>query len=141
MKGLNHVVFTHTQDEWETPQDLFDRLHGEFCFTLDACASKDNHKCSRYFSKDDNGLEKPWKGEVVWCNPPYSNIKAWVAKAESERNREGATVVMLVPSRTDTQWFHQYVYGKAEVRFLRGRLRFGGANNNAPFPSMIVIYR
>lgn len=141
MKGKNHVVFSSGNDEWETPRDLFEKLDREFHFTLDACASEANRKCDRYYTREDNGLDKPWRDEVVWCNPPYSKIKAWVEKAENERNREGATVVMLVPARTDTQWFHNHVYGKAEVRFLRGRIRFQGAEHNAPFPSMIVIYR
>ena len=133
------VVFSRQTDEWETPQDLFDKLNDEFHFTLDPCASDENHKCESYFTKEDDGLSKKWGG-VVFCNPPYSQIKRWVQKAHEESER-GTTVVLLIPSRTDTRWFHEYIYGKAEIRFIKGRLHFSGAKYNAPFPSMIVIMR
>lgn len=116
-------------------------MNAEFDFNLDAAASDQNHKCKRYFTKSENGLAQPWVG-TVWCNPPYGrDVGKWVAKAESEHTKHGNTIVMLLPARTDTKWFHDYIYGKAEIRFVRGRLKFGGSKNSAPFPSMIVIWR
>lgn len=98
-----------------------------------------NAKCSKYYSPEQDGLSQKWDG-VCWCNPPYGRkVKDWVLKAEQSA-KDGAIVVMLLPARTDTKWFHDYILGKAEIRFLKGRLKFGGANNSAPFPSMIVIF-
>lgn len=138
------VMFSSARDDWETPQDVFDRLDAEFHFTLDPCADDYNHKCKKYYTKEQDGLIQPWKGETVFCNPPYGReLKYWVSKAFSEANNRGTTVVMLIPSRTDTLWFHNYIYQKpmVEVRFIKGRLKFGGSKNSAPFPSMIVIFR
>lgn len=125
-------------DVWATPQDLFDRLNEEFHFDLDVCALPENAKCKRYYTPEQDGLKQPWDG-VVWCNPPYSkgNIPKWLEKAL----KENATVVMLLPVSTDTGWFHDYIQGKAEVRFIRGKVKFGGAKWTARFPSMIVIFR
>lgn len=135
---MNNVHFMSVTDNWSTPQLFFDELDKEFNFTLDPCADKTNHKCERYFTKEIDGLQQNWGGETVFCNPPYGReIGKWVKKA-SESN---ATVVMLIPARTDTKWFHDYIYGKAEIRFIKGRLKFGGSKNSAPFPSMVVIFR
>lgn len=126
------------RDDWATPQVLFDELNAEFHFTLDPCASEFNHKCERYFTKDQNGLAQSWDGETVFCNPPYGRVLThWVRKA-SESN---ATTVMLIPARTDTKWFHDYIYNQHETRFIKGRIKFVGAKNNAPFPSMVVVFR
>lgn len=126
--------------EWATPQDLFDALNQEFDFDLDVCATEDNAKCSRFFSISDNGLAQPWVG-TCFCNPPYgSQIRHWIQKAFLS-SLEGATVVLLMPARTDTQYWHEYVTKATEVRFLKGRLRFGGSLNSAPFPSAVVIFR
>ena len=126
--------------EWETPQDLFDRLDAEFHFTLDVCATHDNAKCGRYFTREHDGLKQKWGG-IVWCNPPYGKgIIQWVQKAYHEAEN-GVTTVMLLPARTDTKWFHDYVLPVAELRFIRGRLKFGEAANNAPFPSIICIFK
>lgn len=134
------AIFSRATDEWATPQWLFDKLNEEFHFTLDVCANEDNAKCKTFFSKVQDGLQQQWDG-VIWCNPPYGRqIKQWVKKA-SEAAASGNTVVMLIPARTDTEWFHEYVYGKAEIRFIRGRVKFGGSKNNAPFPSMICVFR
>lgn len=136
------VHYSSRTDEWETPQDLFDILDREFGFTLDVCALPDNAKCPRYFTPRDNGLTQDWnrRGEVCWMNPPYGDeIKGWVRKA-SETATLGGTVVCLLPARVDTAWWWDYCrYG--EVRFLRGRLRFGNAESGAPFPSAVVIFR
>lgn len=135
--GTNKGMFTSNTDLWATPQDFFDELDREFGFDLDVCAIPENAKCSRYFTPEQDGLKQEWNG-TVWCNPPYGRqIGKWVEKAY----KSDCTVVMLLPARTDTGWFHDYIYGKAEIRFVRGRIRFGGAEWNAPFPSMVVIYR
>lgn len=134
------VLFSSATSEWETPQDLFDQMNDEFHFDVDACATPQNAKCDLYYTAADDGLAEPWRG-VCWCNPPYGrDVGRWVAKA-AESAREGAVVVMLLPARTDTRWFHDYIYHRAEVRFIRGRLKFGGSKNSAPFPSMIVIFK
>lgn len=139
---MNDVLFSSKETEWETPQDFFDALDAEFRFTLDPCASVTNHKCDKYFTKDENGLLQDWSGETVFCNPPYGkDIRHWVEKCYLESVKNKITVVMLIPARTDTRWFHDFVYHKAEIRFVKGRLKFGGTKNSAPFPSMVVIYR
>lgn len=133
-------MFTSKTDLWETPQDFFDRLNEEFCFSLDVCALPENSKCPNYYTPKQDGLSQKWQG-VCWCNPPYGRqVGKWVEKA-SESAEEGAIVVMLLPARTDTQWFHRYIYGKAEIRFVPGRLKFGTAKYNAPFPCMVVVFR
>jgi phage N-6-adenine-methyltransferase len=141
MKGQKQL-FSSASDEWGTPQSFFDKLNDEFNFTLDPCATPDNAKCAKFFTKQDDGLSRCWGGDRVFCNPPYSNICAWVAKAAYESERK-SMVVMLVPARTDTKWFHELVYKKprVEIRFIKGRLKFGDAKNSAPFPSMVVIFR
>lgn len=127
--------------EWATPQSFFDALNREFSFTLDPCSTHENAKCEKHYTKEDDGLTKSWGGESVFCNPPYGReLPKWVKKCYEE-SQKGALVVMLIPARTDTRWFHDYIYGKAEIRFIKGRLRFGGSNQNAPFPSMIVIWQ
>ena len=135
------VIFSRKSDEWSTPQHLFDSLNEEFHFDLDPCATEQNHKCEKYFTLDQNGLEKSWGGYKVFCNPPYSSIAKWVEKAYKEAQKENTIVVMLIPSRTDTKYFHDFIYHRSEIRFVRGRLKFGDSPYNAPFPSMIVIFR
>lgn len=132
-------LWSSATDEWATPQDFFDDLDAELHFTLDPCATPENAKCLRYFTREDDGLAQEWTG-VVFMNPPYGRgIGAWVRKAY-ESAQAGATVACLLPARTDTAWFHDYC-ARGEVRFVRGRLRFGGAKENAPFPSMVVVFR
>ena len=126
--------------EWATPQSFFDELNREFSFTLDPCSTHENAKCEKHFTKDDDGLSQSWGGQVVFCNPPYGReLPIWVKKCYEESRH--ADVVMLIPARTDTRWFHDYIYGKAEIRFIRGRLKFNDGKQGAPFPSMVVIYR
>ena len=139
----NDVMFSSNTCEWATPQDLFDKLNSEFCFTLDPCADHSNHKCAKYYTVEQDGLKQDWSGETVFCNPPYGKeIYNWVKKCFCEVYAGACPcAVMLIPARTDTRWFHEYIYHKAEVRFIRGRLKFGGSNNSAPFPSMLVIFR
>lgn len=134
-------MFSSKTGEWETPQWLFDELYKEFHFTQDVCATEDNSKCLSYWTKKENGLNKNWDGLLCWMNPPYGReIGMWVKKASEAT---GGVIVCLLPARTDTKWFHEYIYKKpnTEVRFIKGRLKFGDSKNSAPFPSMIVIFR
>lgn len=136
-----NIHFSSQSNEWSTPQDFFDKLNDEFGFGLDVCATEENTKCFQYYTKEQNGLEQDWDNSTVWCNPPYGReIGKWVKKASEAR---GGQVIMLIPARTDTKYFHEYVYKKknVEVRFLKGRLKFGGHKNSAPFPSMLVIFK
>ena len=132
-------MFSSKTDMWATPQDFFDKLNYEFNFTVDVCAIPENAKCEKFFTPEINGLNQVWTG-VCWCNPPYGReIGKWVQKAYIA-STFGATVVMLLPARTDTKWFHEYIYNKAEIRFIKGRLKFGNSKTAAPFPSMVVIF-
>jgi len=130
--------------EWETPHDLFAALNAEFHFTLDPCATAQNAKCARFYTKEQDGLAQSWENEAVFMNPPYGNGAGnWIAKAYFERDR-AKVIVALLPVRTDTKWFHDFIVGKAEIRFLKGRLKFIGPEGRpgtATFPSMIVIWR
>ena len=137
------VMFSSKTNDWSTPQDFYDELNNEFGFTLDPCADEYNHKCNKYFTEGDDGLLQDWGGEIVFCNPPYGKaIKDWVRKAYIEGCKPNTTVVLLIPARTDTQYFHDYIYHDAkEIRFIKGRLKFGDSKNAAPFPSMVVVYR
>lgn len=135
------VHFSSNSDLWETPADLFQRLDEGFHFTLDVCALPANAKVRRFFTPAVDGLSQRWTGRC-WMNPPYGRaIRLWMKKAWEESQRErGATVVCLVPARTDTAWWHEYAK-RGEVRFLRGRLKFSNSAHSAPFPSAIVIFR
>ena len=148
---MDKVHFSTGKDDWGTPQDLFDTLNKEFAFTLDPCADESNHKCPKYYTKEQDGLAQSWEGETVFCNPPYSrktksNVGqiAWVEKCYREAQK-GSIVVMLLPARTDTIMFHNYILGKAEIRFIKGRISFEIGKEKskapAPFPSMIVVFR
>lgn len=134
------VHFSSKTSDWETPQDFFDLLNSEFHFELDVCAKPENAKCPRYFTPEEDGLKQKWTG-VCWMNPPYGReIGRWVKKAYDSAHG-GATVVCLLPARTDTSWWHDYCMKADEIRFIRGRLKFGGAKHPAPFPSAVVIFR
>lgn len=137
---MEKAMFSSKSNDWATPQDLFDKLNDEFHFTLDVCAIPENAKCEHYYSPEQNGLLQHWDG-TVWCNPPYGRkIGLWVKKAyESVIRDDGTTVVMLLPARTDTKWFHEYILPYGQIRFIRGRIKFGDSKNSAPFPSMIVV--
>ena len=126
--------------DWETPPEVFEPLDAEFHFTLDVCATAENAKCARYFTEEEDGLAQDWDG-VCWMNPPYGTaIAKWMKKAYEE-SRKGAAVVCLVPSRTDTRWWHEYAMQADEIRYIRGRIKFIGAENGAPFPSAVVVFR
>ena len=131
------VHYSSKTDLWETPQSFFDELNREFHFETDVCALPENAKCDKFYTPDQDGLKQDWSG-VCWCNPPYGRqIGKWVEKAA----KSNATVVMLLPARTDTKWFHDWILPFAEIRFVKGRLKFGKAAHNAPFPCMVVIFR
>ena len=152
---LNKSLFSSSKHDWETPQDLFDKLDKVYGFNLDPCATEDNAKCDKFFTEETDGLKQNWlipswsyipdntvPGRV-FVNPPYGReIGKWVKKAHEEFISGNAVlIVMLLPARTDTAWFHDFIYGKADIKFLRGRLKFGDAKNSAPFPSMLVTYK
>lgn len=135
------VHFSSQSAEWATPQWLFDALNKEFTFTLDPCSTHANAKCARHFTLAEDGLLQSWNREIVFMNPPYGSvIGQWMAKAHDTTIHESATVVCLVPARTDTIWWHAHVMPH-EIRFLRGRLKFGESRYPAPFPSAIVVMR
>lgn len=148
---MDKVLLSSGKDDWETPTALFEALHREFNFTLDAAASDDNHKLPRYFTQAQDGLAQSWAGERVFCNPPYSRKtrtnpgqEAWIRKALAESQKGAAVVVLLIPARTDTAAFHECILPHAEIRFLKGRLHFedrGEPRDAAPFPSMVCIFR
>lgn len=130
------VSFSSKTEDWETPQWLFDELHAEFGFETDLAASAENAKCRQFYTKADDALTKEWSG-VCWCNPPYGRqIADWVKKAAESQ----ATVVFLLPVRTDTKWFHEWVLPYANIWFLKKRIKFVGAKHNAPFPTMICVF-
>ena len=135
------TLFSSKSDDWRTPEAIFDKLNEEFRFTLDPCATSENSQCIRYYTKEQDGLKQSWEGETVFCNPPYSQINQWVKKAYEESFKPGTIVVLLIPARTDTKYFHDYILNRSEIRFLKGRLKFNNAKFNAPFPSMVVIFR
>lgn len=142
---MNKVLLSSKNMNWCTPQSFFNKLNDEFHFALDAAATDRSAKCEKFFTPETDGLKESWScGGAVFCNPPYGRkLGAWVQKAYEEAKR-GITIVLLIPARTDTKYFHEYIYKKAEIRFLRGRLKFtdedGNAKAPAPFPSMVVIY-
>ena len=153
-QGTTKALFSTTDDrpsgdDWATPQAFYDRMHAEYHFTLDACATAENAKAPCYITQQDDALAVAWTGRTdgnrVWCNPPYGkDVGRWLAKGRAEAER-GCLVVFLIHARTDTRRFHEHVYGIAdEIRFIKGRLRFtqsDGKTGSAPFPSMIVVYR
>lgn len=134
------VMFSSNSDEWATPEDFFNMINQEFHFNLDPCATSENHKCEKFFTMEQNGLNMDWGGYRVFCNPPYSNVAEWVAKCYEEGCKENTLVCMLIPARTDTRYFHDYILNRSEVRFIKGRLKFGQSKNPAPFPSMLVVF-
>ena len=142
---MNNALLSSKKMDWCTPQDFFDKLNEEFGFVLDAAATEKTAKCKLYYTPETDGLSQSWnRGGAVFCNPPYGrSIGKWVQKAYEEA-QAGTRIVLLIPARTDTSYFHDYIYGKAEIRFIRGRLRFtdddGNSSESAPFPSMLVIY-
>lgn len=134
------LMFSSKDETWATPIDFFNKLNSEFRFTLDPCCYPESAKCSKYYTPETNGLIQDWNREVVFMNPPYGpDILQWMKKAYEE-SLKGVLVACLIPARTDTKYFHEYVMKAAEIRFIKGRLKFGNSLNAAPFPSMLVIF-
>lgn len=137
--SINKGMFTSTTDMWETPQEFFDKWNAIYNFDLDVCAIPENAKCEQYFTPEQDALQQEWKG-ACWMNPPYGReIGRWVKKAYESATKNGATVVCLLPARTDTAWWHDYCM-RGYITFIRGRLKFGGNRNSAPFPSAVVVF-
>ena len=138
----NKLMFSSKDQTWATPQSFFDKLNKEFQFTLDPCCTHETAKCKKHYTVLENGLTQDWSGEIVFVNPPYGReIYNWVKKCSEESKKENTNVVMLIPARTDTKYFHEFIYKKAsEIRFIKGRLKFGNSKNSAPFPSMVVVF-
>ena len=142
-KNTIDVMFSSKSNDWATPQSFFDKLNNIFGpFTLDAAASAGNYKVSKYFTEADDSLIQDWSGHTVFLNPPYGRaLKDWVKKSYEEGKKDNTTVVMLIPARTDTKYWHDYVMKADEIRFVRGRIKFGDETNSAPFPSAVVVFR
>lgn len=136
---IDPALYSSNKTDWQTPPDIFEPLHREFDFTIDAAASAENALCARYWTIEDDALSKSWAGERVWCNPPYGREQVdWIEKAAQ---READIAVLLIPARTDTAVWHDFIFPLAEVRFRRGRIKFVGAKSGSPFPSAFVIFR
>jgi len=139
-KSSTKVMFSNKSDEWDTPQDFYDMLDEKYNFTLDPCASATSAKCPVFFTEDMDGLSRSWKGHTVFVNPPYSDVKGWAKKCYEESKEDDTMTVMLIPSRTDTKYFNDFVMLATKIYFVRGRLKFGNQKNCAPFPSMVVEF-
>ena len=141
-KQTQQLMFSSKTDQWSTPQEFFDKLDWRFGpFDLDPCANPHNTKCANFFTEAEDGLSKDWEGFTTFVNPPYGRgIDKWIKKCFDESRKEGTRVVMLIPARTDTKYWHQYIMRADEVYFLKGRLKFGECDNSAPFPSAIVVF-
>jgi len=142
-KSTTKLMFSSKSNDWATPQSFFDKLNGVFGpFTLDAAASADNYKVANHYTEADDSLAQDWSGNRVFLNPPYGRgLKDWIKKGYEEGQKDNTTVVMLIPARTDTKYWHDYVMKADEIRFVRGRIKFGDETNSAPFPSAVVVFR
>jgi len=139
---VQKVMFSSKSSEWTTPQDFYEELNKVYNFTLDPCATKESAKCEKYFTPEDDGLNQDWTGHTVFMNPPYGrSIKLWIKKAWEASRKGGTTVVCLIPARTDTRYWHDYCMKAHRVYFVKGRLKFGGETNSAPFPSAVVVFK
>ena len=140
---ITEAMYSSASNEWATPQWLFDELNEIYEFTLDPCATNEDAKCAKFYTKEQDGLLQDWGGEIVFCNPPYGReLPKWVEKAYNESRKANTTVVMLIPARTDTTYWHKWIFPFAtEINFLKGRLKFGDSKNSAPFPSALVVFK
>lgn len=137
-----NVMFSSDDMTWATPQSFFNQLNDEFHFTLDPCCGHNTAKCEKYYTKDMDGLSKSWENQIVFMNPPYGReIYEWIEKAYNESVYNNAIVVCLIPARTDTKYWHDFCMKASEIRFVKGRLKFGNSDNSAPFPSAVIIFR
>lgn len=140
LHDMNSIHYSTQKYDWQTPPEVFDPLHEEFNFTVDACATPDNALLQRYWTPEDDALAQDWSGERIWCNPPYGKFQRPFIEKAAERRAQVA--VFLLPARTDTRAWHDWIFPYAsDVRFVKGRIQFVGAPYPAPFPSAIVIWR
>lgn len=142
MKTFNSRT-AKSKDDWATPQYFYDLLNREFHFTLDPCASDENHKCPKYYTIAQNGLEQSWEGETVFVNPPFNQKDEWIGKCWKETKdltKRPTTIVLLIPSTTDTKAWHQYVMEAHEIRFCKGRVNFTGTTTGATFPLSVIVF-
>ena len=141
-EATQNTMFSSKSNDWGTPQNFYDKLNNSFGpFTLDPCSDGQNNKTDNYFTKEQNGLSQDWSGNKVFMNPPYGRaIKDWLKKAYEEGQKPNTTVVCLIPARTDTKYWHDYVMNAQAVYFVKGRLKFGDSNNSAPFPSAVIVF-
>ena len=136
------TMFSSKSTEWETPKEFYAKLAHRFNFTLDPCCSEESRKCESYFTEAEDGLSQSWAGHTVFMNPPYGReISKWIKKAYDESRKANTTVVCLIPSRTDTRYWHEYCMKAHELYFIKGRLKFGESKNSAPFPSAVVVFK
>lgn len=141
-KNAQNTMFSSKSNDWATPQGFYDKLNKTFGpFTLDPCSNGQNNKTDNYFTQEQDGLSQDWSGNKVFMNPPYGrSIKDWLRKAYMEGQKPNTTVVCLIPARTDTKYWHDYVMKAQAVYFVKGRLKFGDSNNSAPFPSAVIVF-
>ena len=141
-KNTQNTMFSSKSNDWATPQVFYDKLNKTFGpFTLDPCSDGQNNKTDNYFTQEQDGLSQDWSGNKVFMNPPYGRaIKDWLKKAYEEGQKPNTTVVCLIPARTDTKYWHDYVMNAQAVYFVKGRLKFGDSNNSAPFPSAVIVF-
>lgn len=134
------VIFSSKSTEWNTPRELFNNLNKIYHFNLDAAATKENALCEKHWTKEDDALVQRWEGNV-FCNPPYTRaMSPWLKKAYQESKLDDGVKVLLLPSRTSNRWFYEYCSKASRIYFIKGRLKFSGHDNSAPFPSMIVVF-
>lgn len=135
------AMFSSKNQSWETPKEIFEELNKDFSFTLDPCCTDKTAKCTKYYTEKEDGLKQDWSKDIVFVNPPYGkDISKWILKCYEESLR-GATIVLLIPSRTDTKYQHNIIFEYSKVIcFIQGRLKFGNSKNSAPFPSQLVIF-
>lgn len=139
-KDTQKTMFSKASDNWTTPKEFYEKWNKSYHFTLDPCATDENHLCDKYFTIKTDGLKQDWSADVAFVNPPYSQSKLWIKKAYEESKR-GAIVVMLLPARTDTKVWHEYIFTyAASIIFVKGRLKFNGSKNCAPFPSAVIVF-
>ena len=140
-KDKMKVHYSSKSNEWTTPDDFYSNLDKRFGFTLDPASDGVNAKCDKFYTQEDDGLSQDWYNDTVFCNPPYGReLKHWVKKAYDESLKSDNKIVLLIPARPDTRYWHDYIFGKASIYFVKGRLKFGNGKNSAPFPSAVIVY-
>lgn len=145
MGKFDEQKFSSKKQDWTTPDPIFIRLNDEFSFTIDLAASLENRKVNRHYSQENDAMLQVWEGEIGWLNPPYGikggySLEKWVTKAYKESRKENTTIVMLIPARTNTNWWHNYCMKAKEIRFIQGRIKFGDATHGLPQPLALIVF-